>query len=184
MGLPASGKDVVNSGPDDLVAELRQKYNASNRGISVRFLEERLGQPEAGDDFKRAFLLYVLGTLLCPTARLDARLWRFAVSSGKQQCSGWLSSVLFQIFYYEKCCPLVEGDNVGRSRVGGYGCGEVISKERGLGLGLLNDRDHSDVLPLREVAARVNRGTLDRQDETLRNATICLTKDEKTPLCR
>ncbi|KAL9999054.1 putative protein-serine/threonine phosphatase [Helianthus debilis subsp. tardiflorus] len=71
MGLPASGRDVVNSGPDDLVAGLRLKYNASNRGISVRFLEEQLGEPEAGDDFKRAFLLYVLGTLLCPTARLD-----------------------------------------------------------------------------------------------------------------
>lgn len=44
---------------------------------------------------------------------------------------------------------------------------QVICKERGLGLGLLNDRDHSDVLPLREVAARVNRGTLVRQDENL-----------------
>lgn len=71
MGLGASGKDVVNSGPDELITELRQKYNASNRGISVRLLEERLSVPEAGDDFKRSFVLYILGTLLCPTARLD-----------------------------------------------------------------------------------------------------------------
>jgi len=71
LGLAASGKDVVNSGPDDLIAELRQSYNASNRGISLRLLEDRLAIPEAGDDFKRSFILYALGTLLCPTARLD-----------------------------------------------------------------------------------------------------------------
>lgn len=71
MGLASSGKDVVNSGPDDVITDLRKKYNATNRGISVRLLEERLSVPEAGEDFKRSFLLYVLGTLLCPTARLD-----------------------------------------------------------------------------------------------------------------
>ncbi|XVF81996.1 hypothetical protein PTKIN_Ptkin16aG0007600 [Pterospermum kingtungense] len=71
MGLAAYGKDVVNSGPDDLIADLRNSYNATNRGISVRLLEERLAAPEAGEDFKRSFILYALGTLLSPTARLD-----------------------------------------------------------------------------------------------------------------
>lgn len=71
MGLAAYGKDVVNSGPDDLIADLRHSYNATNRGISVRLLEERLAAPEAGEDFKRSFILYALGTLLSPTARLD-----------------------------------------------------------------------------------------------------------------
>lgn len=71
MGLAASGKDVVNSGPDDLIADLRHSYNATNHGISVRLLEERLAVPEAGEDFKRSFVLYALGTLLSPTARLD-----------------------------------------------------------------------------------------------------------------
>ncbi|XP_055827617.1 uncharacterized protein LOC129895868 isoform X2 [Solanum dulcamara] len=71
MGLPASGKDVVNSGSDELILQLRKRYNATNRGISVRLLEERLAAPEAGEDFKRSFVLYVMGTLLCPTARLD-----------------------------------------------------------------------------------------------------------------
>ena len=71
MGLVASGKDVVNSGPDDLIANLRHSYNATNHGISVRLLEERLAAPEAGEDFKRSFVLYTLGTLLSPTARLD-----------------------------------------------------------------------------------------------------------------
>ncbi|XP_062150710.1 uncharacterized protein LOC133859343 isoform X5 [Alnus glutinosa] len=71
MGLAASGKDVVNSGPDDFIADLRHSYNATNHGISVRFLEERLAAPEAGEDFKRSFVLYALGTLLSPTARLD-----------------------------------------------------------------------------------------------------------------
>ncbi|KAJ7970624.1 E3 ubiquitin-protein ligase [Quillaja saponaria] len=40
MGLSASGKDVVNSGPDDIITDLRDSYSATNRGISVRFLEE------------------------------------------------------------------------------------------------------------------------------------------------
>lgn len=71
MGLAASGKDVVNSGPDDLIVELRNSYNATNHGISVRLLEERLAAPEAGEEFKRSFILYALGTVLCPTARLD-----------------------------------------------------------------------------------------------------------------
>lgn len=71
MGLAANGKDVVNSGPDDLIADLRHNYNATNHGISVRLLEDRLAAPEAGEDFKRSFVLYALGTLLSPTARLD-----------------------------------------------------------------------------------------------------------------
>ncbi|KAI3726430.1 hypothetical protein L1987_66227 [Smallanthus sonchifolius] len=230
MGLPASGKDVVTSGPDDLVAELRQKYNASNRGISVRFLEERLGQPEAGDDFKRAFLLYVLGTLLCPTARLDVspsflhlltdmdsiheynwakflldRLVREVsrYRQGKQRAVG--GCLLFlQIFYYEcvaigetcdpspvdvPCLSLWTEEAVSErekqeKELGGYGCGEVICKERGLGLGLLTVRDHVDVLPLREVAARVNRGTLVRQEENLQENVPFSYKNENTPPLR
>ena len=71
LGLAASGKDGVNAGPDELIAELRLSYTDSNRGISLRLLEDRLAAPEAGDDFKRSFVLYALGTLLCPTARLD-----------------------------------------------------------------------------------------------------------------
>ncbi|KAK7391471.1 hypothetical protein VNO78_19887 [Psophocarpus tetragonolobus] len=71
LGLSASGKEVVNSGPEDLISDLRNSYNAKNHGISVRLLEERLATAEAGDDFKRSFVLHVLGTLLSPTARLD-----------------------------------------------------------------------------------------------------------------
>ncbi|KAL8217818.1 hypothetical protein R6Q57_021191 [Mikania cordata] len=64
--------------------------------------------------------------------------------------------------------------------LGGYGCGEVICKERGLGLGLLSDRDHVHVLPLREVAVRVNRGSLVRQEENLENVPFAY-KNENTP---
>nr|XP_043614365.1 uncharacterized protein LOC122586441 [Erigeron canadensis] len=228
MGLPANGKDVVNSGPDDLVAELRQKYNASNRGISVRFLEERLAQPEGGDDFKRAFLLYVLGTLLCPTARLDVspsflhlltdmdciheynwakflldRLVREVsrYRQGKQRAVG--GCLLFlQIFYYESvaiggacepgpvvvpCLSLWTEEAISErekqeKELGGYGCGEVICKERGLGLGLLHDRYHTDVLPLREVATRVNRGTLVRQEENLENVPFAYKNENAPPI--
>ncbi|KAI3747795.1 hypothetical protein L6452_10451 [Arctium lappa] len=225
MGLPSSGKDIVNSGPDDLVADLRQKYNASNRGISVRFLEERLGEPEAGDDFKRAFLLYVLGTLLCPTARLDVSPsflhfltdmdsiheynWaKFLLDKlvrevarfrqGKQRAVG--GCLLFlQLFYYESvaiggpcelgpvvvpCLSLWTEENISErekqeKELGGYGSGEVICKERGLGLSLFVEKAHVDVLPLREVAIRADRSILAPQEENLGSVAIAY-KDEST----
>lgn len=43
----------------------------------------------------------------------------------------------------------------------------MVCKDRGLGLGLLNDRDHVDVVPLRVVGSRANRGTLVRQEDSL-----------------
>lgn len=213
MGLPASGKDVVNSGPEDLIAELRQKYNSSNRGISVRLLEEMLATPEAGEDFKRSFLLYVLGTLLCPTARLDVspsflhfltnmdviheynwgkflldRLVREVARfrQGKQRAVG--GCLLFlQLFYYESvavggpCEPApvvipclaswseeeISEREKQEKELGGYGFGEVICKERGLGLGLSVEKGHADVLPLREVAIGVEHGLAHPQEGAL-----------------
>ncbi|KAJ0464000.1 putative protein-serine/threonine phosphatase [Helianthus annuus] len=210
MGLPASGRDVVNSGPDDLVAGLRLKYNASNRGISVRFLEEQLGEPEAGDDFKRAFLLYVLGTLLCPTARLDVspsflhfltdmdsvheynwakflldklvrEVTRFR--QGKQRAVG--GCLLFlQLFYYESvaiggsyelapvvvpCLSSWTEEHISErekqeKELGGYGSGEVVCNERGLGLSLLAEKANVGMLPL---TIRTNRAILPLHEENL-----------------
>ncbi|XP_024029555.1 uncharacterized protein LOC21409759 [Morus notabilis] len=186
MGLAASGKDVVNSGPDDLIADLRNNYNATNRGISVRLLEERLSAPEAGDDFKRSFVLYALGTLLSPTARLDVspsflhfltnmsvvhqynwgkflldRLVReiSRFRQGKQQAVG--GCLLFlQLFYYERISiegtrdlssavspclsswgedEITEREKQERER-GGYGCGQVVFKDRCLGVETSEDR--------------------------------------------
>ncbi|KAL6512920.1 hypothetical protein OROHE_019710 [Orobanche hederae] len=190
MGLASSGKDVVNSGPDELIAELRKKYNATNRGISVRLLEERLAVPESGEDFQRSFLLYVLGTLICPTARLDVspsflhfltnmdvvhqynwgkflldRLVREVARyrQGKQRAVG--GCLLFlELFYYESVavgepselypaifpCLASWGEEEISERekqereLGGYGCGEVVCKERGLGMGMLGYRTQPD----------------------------------------
>ncbi|KAM1668150.1 hypothetical protein TB2_047022 [Malus domestica] len=180
MGLAASGKDVVNSGSDDLIADLRHSYDATNHGISVRLLEERLAQPEAGEEFKRSFVLYALGTLLSPTARLDVspsflhfltnmdvvhqynwgkflldrlvcEVSRFR--QGKQRAVG--GCLLFlQLFYYESISVEENGalapalvpslsswgedeitEREKREReLGGYGCGEVVCKERCLDL--------------------------------------------------
>lgn len=194
MGLSSTGKDVANSGPDELIAELRRNYNATNRGISVRLLEERLAVPEAGEDFKRSFLLYVLGTLICPTARLDVspsflhfltnmdvvhqynwgkflldRLVREVARyrQGKQRAVG--GCLLFlQLFYYESVavgepsqlspalypCLASWGEEEISERekqereLGGYGFGEVVCKERGLGLGMMGLRAHTDSIPM------------------------------------
>lgn len=205
MGLGASGKDVVNSGPDELITELRQKYNASNRGISVRLLEERLAVPEAGDDFKRSFVLYILGTLLCPTARLDVspsflhfltnmdvihqynwgkflldRLVREVARyrQGKQRAVG--GCLLFlQLFYYE--CVAVKGlhelapvafpclyswgeEEISEREkqekdLGGYGSGEVVCKERGVGMGLLGYKSHLEVVPVQVIETPAEHST-------------------------
>ncbi|VFR00939.1 unnamed protein product [Cuscuta campestris] len=181
MGLAASGEDVVNSGPDESILELRKKYGATNCGISVRVLEERITSLDSGEDFKRSFVLYVLGTLLCPTARLDVspsflhfltnmdlihqynwakflldRLVREVsrFRQGKQRAVG--GCLLFlQLFYYESVavravyvlapvafpCLFSWGeeeitDREKREReMGGYGNGECVCKERGLGMG-------------------------------------------------
>ncbi|XP_068335071.1 uncharacterized protein [Pyrus communis] len=180
MGLAASGKDVVNSGSDDLIADLRHSYDATNHGISVRLLEERLAEPEAGEEFKRSFVLYALGTLLSPTARLDVSPsflhfltnmdvvhqynWgKFLLDrlvcevsrfhQGKQRAVG--GCLLFlQLFYYESISVEENGalapalvpslsswgedeitEREKREReLGGYGCGEVVCKERCLDL--------------------------------------------------
>ncbi|XP_015583002.2 uncharacterized protein LOC8268630 [Ricinus communis] len=195
MGLAASGKDVVNSGPDNLILDLRRNYNATNRGISVSLLEERLKAPEAGEEFKRSFVLYALGTLLSPTARLDVspsflhfltnvdvvhqynwgkflldRLVREVARfrQGKQRAVG--GCLLFlQLFYYETVS--VEGpgslepdpaslpclsswgeeeitEREKREReLGGYGFGEVMCKDRCIGVKSSENRSHLDCTP-------------------------------------
>ncbi|KAA8530634.1 hypothetical protein F0562_005432 [Nyssa sinensis] len=212
MGFSASGKDVVNSGPDDQILELRQSYNATNRGISVRLLEERLADPEAGEDFKRSFVLYALGTLLCPTARLDVspsflhfltnmdiihqynwgkflldRLVREVsrFRQGKQRAVG--GCLLFlQLFYYEsisvgqncELSPIVapclsswgEEEITEREKrereLGGYGFGEVIYKDRCLGMVSLGDKMQLDDMPPIEV------GTEGKEDQMNGNIVI------------
>ncbi|KAL3525506.1 hypothetical protein ACH5RR_013878 [Cinchona calisaya] len=218
MGLAASGKDVVNSGPDDIILELRQKYNATNQGISVRLLEEQLAAPEAGDDFKRSFVLYVLGTLLCPTARLDVsptflhfltnvdvihqynwgkflldRLVREVsrYRQGKQRAVG--GCLLFlQLFYYE--CVAVRGlhelapvsfpclyswgeEEISErekqeKELGGYGGGEVVCKERGIGMGLRGYKSQTEVTPIRVMASQFEHCPIQEQDGHLENVPI------------
>ncbi|CAA0843104.1 Unknown protein [Striga hermonthica] len=230
MGLASSGKDVVNSGSDELIADLRKKYNATNRGISVRLLEERLAAPEAGEDFKRSFLLYVLGTLICPTARLDVspsflhfltnmdvvhqynwgkflldRLVREVARyrQGKQRAVG--GCLLFlQLFYYESVavgepselspaifpCLASWGEEEISERekqereLGGYGCGEVVCKERGLGMGMVGYRTQPESMQLPITPSEMDNyplleqiGFQDGEDE-MNGGMITAEKDE------
>ncbi|KDP22662.1 hypothetical protein JCGZ_02504 [Jatropha curcas] len=211
IGLTASGKDVVNSGSDDLIADLRQSYNATNRGISVRLLEERLKATEAGEEFKRSFVLYALGTLLCPTARLDVspsflhfltdmdvihqynwgkflldRLVREVsrFRQGKQRAVG--GCLLFlQLFYYERIS--VEGSDAlvpapapclsswGEEEIterekrerelGGYGLGEVISKDRCICLESSESRSQLSGPPTGKTSTGVAHSSVFEQDE-------------------
>ncbi|XP_062107483.1 uncharacterized protein LOC133818563 isoform X2 [Humulus lupulus] len=198
MGLAARGKDVVNSGPDDLIVDLRHSYNATNRGISVRLLEERLAVSEAGEDFKRSFVLYALGTLLSPTARLDVspsflhfltnmsvihqynwgkflldRLVREVARfrQGKQRAVGGCLFFL-QLFYYERIsiegtnalapavCPCLslwgEDEITEREKrereLGGYGCGQVVFKERGVVAESFDCSGQPDSLPASNIS--------------------------------
>ncbi|GFP78822.1 methionyl-tRNA formyltransferase [Phtheirospermum japonicum] len=191
MGLSSSGKDVVNSGPDEIIAELRKKYNATNRGISVRLLEERLAAPESGEDFKRSFLLYVLGTLICPTARLDVSpsFLHFLTNMDVVHQYNWgkflLDRLVRELFYYESVavgepselspaifpCLASWGEEEISERekqereLGGYGCGEVVCKERGLGVGMLGFRNQPDNIHSPIMPPEMETYTLIEQDE-------------------
>ncbi|KAG9135638.1 hypothetical protein Leryth_002373 [Lithospermum erythrorhizon] len=229
MGLPSNGKDVVSSGSDELILDLRKKYNASNRGISVRLLEERLSVPEAGDDFKRSFVLYVLGTLLCPTARLDVsptflhfltnmdlvhqynwgkflldRLVREVsrYRQGKQRAVG--GCLLFlQLFYYESIavgdmnemapvafpCLFSWGEEEISERekrekeLGGYGSGEVVCRERGLGMGSSGYGSHVDgVMLLRELSPSGDEDdNLENEHDNYNEESTMSGESEETP---
>ncbi|CAI9110607.1 OLC1v1010663C1 [Oldenlandia corymbosa var. corymbosa] len=218
MGLAASGKDVVNTGPDKLILELRQHYNATNQGISVRLLEERLAAPGAGEEFKRSFVLYVLGTLLCPTARLDVSPaflhfladvdvihhynWgKFLLDrlvqevaryrQGKQRAVG--GCLLFlQLFYYEcvavnglhdlppvsfPCLHLWGEEEISEREkqereLGGYGTGEVICKERGLGIGLQGCKNQVAVAPLKFLEPQLELCPAHEQNEDLESMPL------------
>ncbi|GMP27445.1 hypothetical protein CsSME_00003439 [Camellia sinensis var. sinensis] len=162
LGLAASGKDVVNSGPDELIAELRLSYTDSNRGISLRLLEDRLAAPEAGDDFKRSFVLYALGTLLCPTARLDVSpsFLHFLINMDIIHQYNWGK------FLLDRLVREVSRFRQGKQRAVG-GCLlflQVIYKERCHGMELVVDRTQPDDLLVREVDTIVEHG-LDFADE-------------------
>uniref|UniRef100_M1BDZ2 Ubiquitin-protein ligase n=1 Tax=Solanum tuberosum TaxID=4113 RepID=M1BDZ2_SOLTU len=149
MGLPASGKDVVNSGSDELILQLRKRYNATNRGISVRLLEERLAAPEAGEDFKRSFVLYVMGTLLCPTARLDVSpsFLHFLTNMDVLHQYNWGK------FLLDRLVREISRFRQGKQRAVG-GCLlflQVVCMDRGLGMGSLGYKAQTDSMPLRAV---------------------------------
>ncbi|KAG7943042.1 hypothetical protein I3843_15G019500 [Carya illinoinensis] len=217
MGLVASGKDVVNSGPDDLIADLRYSFNATNRGIS------------------RSFVLYALGTLLSPTARLDVspsflhfltnmdvvhqynwgkflldRLVREVsrFRQGKQRAVG--GCLLFlQLFYYESISvdgpgPLAtavvpclsswgEEEITERERrereLGGYGLGEVICKERCLGMEPSECRDQLDCPPVHSTTTTVAPGPTfgqegNQADKAKMNGQITMREEDMPILIR
>ncbi|XP_057969846.1 uncharacterized protein LOC131159157 isoform X1 [Malania oleifera] len=69
LGIPVGGDDVPINGRDSDVRSIRVEFS-SNHGIDVSTLEVKLAERDAGPSFKRAFLLFALGTLLCPTRGL------------------------------------------------------------------------------------------------------------------
>ncbi|XP_041007651.1 uncharacterized protein LOC121252194 isoform X2 [Juglans microcarpa x Juglans regia] len=217
------------------ICDLRCSYNATNRGISVRLLEERLAAPEAGEDFKRSFVLYALGTLLSPTARLDVspsflhfltnmdavhqynwgkflldRLVREVsrFRQGKQRAVG--GCLLFlQLFYYESIsvdgpgpfatavvpCLSSWGEEEITERekrereLGGYGLGEVICKERCLGMEPSECRDQLDGPPVHSITTTVVRGPTfgqegNQADKAKMNGQITMREEDMPILIR
>ncbi|XP_027363142.1 uncharacterized protein LOC113870841 isoform X5 [Abrus precatorius] len=161
MGLSANGKEVVNSGPEDLILDLRNSYNATNHGISVRLLEERLATAEAGDDFKR----------------LVREISRF--HQGKQRAVG--GCLLFlQLFYYESislegASALVpysvpylfswgEEEIAEREKrekeLGGYGFGEPSSKKKCHSMNFPDYRNHPAGPSVSTESTRIGHGSL------------------------
>ncbi|KAG6656780.1 hypothetical protein CIPAW_04G045400, partial [Carya illinoinensis] len=216
---------------------LLERFNTTRRSleICVRLLEERLAAPEAGEDFKRSFVLYALGTLLSPTARLDVspsflhfltnmdvvhqynwgkflldRLVREVsrFRQGKQRAVG--GCLLFlQLFYYESISvdgpgPLAtavvpclsswgEEEITERERrereLGGYGLGEVICKERCLGMEPSECRDQLDCPPVHSTTTTVVPGPTfgqegNQADKAKMNGQITMREEDMPILIR
>nr|XP_007143831.1 hypothetical protein PHAVU_007G105300g [Phaseolus vulgaris]ESW15825.1 hypothetical protein PHAVU_007G105300g [Phaseolus vulgaris] len=112
-------------------------YNATNHGISVQLLEDRLATADAGHDFKRPFVLYVLGTLLSPTARLDVSpsFLHFLTNMDLVHQYNWGEEEISERQKREK-------------ELGGYGSEELPSKKKQHYMEFPQYRDHSNGLPI------------------------------------
>ncbi|XP_028083639.1 uncharacterized protein LOC114284889 [Camellia sinensis] len=73
LGLPCEGSIINVNGDHTDIEELSNKYGVKKCGsISLRSLRNELFDMKVdGDDFKGRFVLYILGSLLCPTSELS-----------------------------------------------------------------------------------------------------------------
>ncbi|XP_028111023.1 uncharacterized protein LOC114309486 [Camellia sinensis] len=73
LGLPCEGSIINVNGDHTDIEELSNKYGVKKCGyISLSSLRNELSNMKVdGDDFKRRFVLYILGSLLCPTSELS-----------------------------------------------------------------------------------------------------------------
>ncbi|KAH9790582.1 hypothetical protein KPL71_003450 [Citrus sinensis] len=69
MGIHDGGLSVSLSGDADKIARFRDTFKCTGRGISIQNLEDFLNQSDGtGDEFKVAFVLFALATVLCPSS--------------------------------------------------------------------------------------------------------------------
>lgn len=72
LGLPCEGGRVKLKGEATEIDELCRTHCVDDQGtIPLRYLVDYLrGKEEDDDDFKVAFILYIMGAVLCPTSEL------------------------------------------------------------------------------------------------------------------
>ncbi|KAL9447959.1 hypothetical protein AB3S75_015437 [Citrus x aurantiifolia] len=69
MGVHDGGLSVSLSGQPENIATLRETFKCTGRGIAIKTLEDFIKQSDgSGNDFKVAFMLFALATVLCPSS--------------------------------------------------------------------------------------------------------------------
>ncbi|KAH9780780.1 hypothetical protein KPL71_008216 [Citrus sinensis] len=69
MGVHDGGLSVSLSGQLENIATLRETFKCTGRGIAIKTLEDFIKQLDGfGNDFKVAFMLFALATVLCPSS--------------------------------------------------------------------------------------------------------------------
>ncbi|KAI5346637.1 hypothetical protein L3X38_014516 [Prunus dulcis] len=94
MGLKNTGEDVQLDRPveDEKVKQLVKSFGGNGKRVLVKGLAEQLEKcKNANEDFQVRFVMFALGTILCPTSSLSVtgKYLTFLTIPGKIQTKNW-----------------------------------------------------------------------------------------------
>lgn len=92
MGLKNTGEAVELGCSDEKVKELVKRFGANGKRVLVSALADQLEKCEKADeDFKVGFVMFALGTVLCPSSSLSVtgKYLNFLTIPGKIESKNW-----------------------------------------------------------------------------------------------
>ena len=96
LGLRYGGIDVETSGPYERINGICNSMFTGMKDIPVNYLNNKLGEMKVdSEDFRRIFILFVLGCLLCPTTKpsISSSFLHSVVDVGSLGAKNWAKLV-------------------------------------------------------------------------------------------